>query len=63
MREHSYQVQVRMKQGAVIGAVAGFALFGVAYMSWGTLFHLIFIPIGSLMGYFAPALLALDEDD
>ena len=51
-----------MKQGAVIGAVVGIALFAVAYASWRSLFHVIFIPITAVIGYYTPKLLA-DPDD
>jgi len=57
-------VRVRMRQMGLIGTAVGIALFGVAYMSWHNLFHVIFIPIAGLMGYFTPKLLmGYDEDD
>ena len=61
MKEHSFELQTRMKHGGIIGAIVGIALFGVGYASYGSLVYLIFIPIAGLMGYYAPALLAGDE--
>ena len=55
-------VQARMKQGAIIGFVVGLALFGVAFASWRQVFHVVFIPITTLIGYYTPKLLA-DPDD
>ena len=55
-------VRARMKQGAIIGFIVGIALFGVAFASWRSLFHVIFVPITTLIGYYTPKLLA-DPDD
>lgn len=53
---------VKMKHGAIIGALVGAALFGVAYTSWGTLIHVIFIPLAAIIGYFTPKLLVNPDD-
>ena len=54
-------VQSRMKQSAIIGAVAGLAIAGVGVMAYHSLIYLIFIPIGAVLGYYAPSLLAGDD--
>ena len=62
MKERPDYIRARMKQGGIIGAVAGVALFGVGYMAYDSLVYVIFIPIAAILGYYAPALLAGDED-
>lgn len=55
-------LKTKMKQAALIGGAVGIALFGVAWMSYHTLFHAIVIPIAALVGYYTPKLLAGDGD-
>ena len=54
-------IQTRMRQGAIIGAIVGVALFGVGSMAYHSLVYAVFIPITAAMGYFAPSLLAGDD--
>lgn len=55
-------VKRKMRIFGGAGLVIGIAIFGVAWMSYHNLFHIVFIPLAGLIGYFTPKLLAGPED-
>jgi len=54
--------KTRMKQGAVIGAMVGVAIFVMTYMLNPSLIYLFFIPLAALMGV-AMQYVKLEEDE
>lgn len=59
--EVSAEKKKRMKYGAIIGAVVGLAIFGVAFVMANSPVYIFFIPFGAAMGW-ASQYVKLEEE-